>query len=322
MEGQAPLGKRIPGRRATLVLTGIASYRAQHPSNRDKSGYTLSGAISVIIPAHNEESIIESALTTLISGSIGLEVEIVVVANGCSDRTADRARSVPGVVVLEIDSPSKIAALNLGDRAASHFPRVYVDADVSMSSEALAQLWAVLTGDVGARVAAPTMRVDARSASPLVRLYYKAWALSEFRVSGHVGSGVYALSEEGRRRFGSFPDVIADDRYVQQLFDRDERIVLQDAYFTVSAPRNMSSMIARSVRILVGNASLPDEVRSAHGGTSFGRFWKFLRRVLRRPSHWAPFAVYTVAFGIAYVQSKLVLRSGRPVQWRQDRTTR
>ena len=44
-----------------------------------------------------------------------------------------------------------------------------------------------------------------------------------------IGVGVYALSEEGRRRFDEFPEVIADDGYVRMLFSGTERIRVDDA---------------------------------------------------------------------------------------------
>ena len=36
------------------------------------------------------------------------------------------------------------------------------------------------------------------------------------------GAGVYGLSEEGRSRFGDYPDVVAEDLYVDQHFDEHE----------------------------------------------------------------------------------------------------
>ena len=62
------------------------------------------------------------------------QLEIIVACNGCTDETARIARGFDGVTVLELEQPSKAAALNAGDAAASHWPRLYVDADVQISS--------------------------------------------------------------------------------------------------------------------------------------------------------------------------------------------
>ena len=47
--------------------------------------------ISVIIPAHNEESVIARCLEAFVTGAEPGELEAIVVANGCSDATAEIA---------------------------------------------------------------------------------------------------------------------------------------------------------------------------------------------------------------------------------------
>ena len=59
------------------------------------------------------------------------ELDVVVVCNGCTDQTAELARSCGYQVrVVELASASKPAALRIGDAAALAFPRLYLDADV------------------------------------------------------------------------------------------------------------------------------------------------------------------------------------------------
>lgn len=72
--------------------------------------------ISVVIPAHDEESSIVRCLTSLVEGAPPDALEVVVVANGCHDTTAVAARTVEGpITVVEIAEASKVAALNAGD---------------------------------------------------------------------------------------------------------------------------------------------------------------------------------------------------------------
>ena len=54
-----------------------------------------------------------------------------VVANACTDRTAEIAREA-GVRVVEISTPGKANALRLGDAECVTFPRIYVDADIEL----------------------------------------------------------------------------------------------------------------------------------------------------------------------------------------------
>ena len=92
---------------------------------------------SIIIPAHNEEKVIARCLRELTADSALEGAEIFVVCNGCSDKTAEIASQFAGVRAVSIDTASKIAALNEGDRLATQFPRVYLDADVLVSGESL-----------------------------------------------------------------------------------------------------------------------------------------------------------------------------------------
>ena len=63
-------------------------------------------------------------------------LDVVVVANGCSDDTAAVAERA-GVTVIVLPEPGKSAALVVGDAAAVGFPRVYLDADIELPVAAL-----------------------------------------------------------------------------------------------------------------------------------------------------------------------------------------
>src|SRR4051812_17623879 len=106
--------------------------------------------ISIVIPAHNEAAVIARTLRAMTApkpedageaaGKVARldALDIVVVCNGCSDTTAEIARSFgPSVRVIETDVASKPHALNLGDAAATFFPRIYADADVVIAPRAI-----------------------------------------------------------------------------------------------------------------------------------------------------------------------------------------
>ena len=80
---------------------------------------------SVVIPAHNEESVIGRCLEALTSPEVITAapepLEIVVVCNGCTDETAAVAQKFPCVTVIEIPESSKVAALNAGDALLLNF---------------------------------------------------------------------------------------------------------------------------------------------------------------------------------------------------------
>ncbi|WP_246414190.1 glycosyltransferase [Microbacterium thalassium] len=276
--------------------------------------------MSVIVPAHDEGALVRTTLERMLAEAAPGEFEVVVVANGCSDDTAAQARAVPGVEVVEIDRASKIAALNAGDAVATVLPRAYVDSDVAIDTAALRALADALSSPSPARAAAPALRIDSSRSSAAVRAYYRIWALSDYRASGHIGSGVYAVNAEGRARWEAFPDVIADDRFVQQRFLPDERLTLPGHSFTVAASRDMGSHIRRGVRIERGNRALPAQVQLAGQDPAAVRYARLLRRVGARPSLWPSLPAYVYGFGMVQLKARAERRS--PVSWARDDSLR
>lgn len=278
-------------------------------------------AVTVVIPAHNEEALIEGTVHRLLS-SPSSDLAVLVVANGCSDRTVARARAADSRVrVVEVDRASKIAALNAASDHMERYPVAYVDADVIVDGATLLELARRMENTPSALVGAPRMRV-APSRSWWVRQYYRVWELTDYRSAGHVGSGIYMLSKAGRGRFGEFPDLIADDRFVQQLFGPEERLTPEDLTFTVRAPATLSALAGRNARIAAGNMQLTRERPDLAGAQPGVGARALVRRVWRRPGLWVGFVVYSTVYLRAQRRASRLLREPAPVSWSRDETTR
>lgn len=273
----------------------------------------MTARMSIVIPAHDEGALVRTSLERMLADAAPGEFDVVVVANGCSDDTAAQASRVSGVRVIEIPEGSKIAALNAGDRATAVFPRAYVDADVEVTTAALRRLADVLDETAAPRAAAPTLEVDASASSAAVQHHTRIWALSDYRRSGHIGSGIYAVNTAGRRRWGRFPNVVADDRFVQMRFHRSERVTVPDATFRVMAPRDLPTLVRRGTRIELGNRQLP----ASADGSSRGAL---LQRVLRTPRLWRSFPFY--AYGYLMPKVRARLHRGGAVSWDRDTALR
>lgn len=277
--------------------------------------------VSVVIPAHNEENVIGPALSALQDAAAG-ELDIVVVANGCTDATVERARAQGrGVRVIEIDEASKIAALNTGSDRTHTFPVAFVDADVTVSGETLVELARRLDASPDTLVAAPAM-VVLPSSSWLVRQHYRVWELTDYRSQGHIGSGVYLLSEGGRARFDRFPDLIADDLYVQRLFGPGERLTPTDLTFVVRAPGSIAALIRRNTRIAAGNRQLAVAFPDLAPPTGGAGASALLRRAARRPGLWAGVVVYSSVYLTSRRRAKALERRQSTIPWARDETTR
>lgn len=98
--------------------------------------------VSVVVPAHNEEHYIGKCLYAVKSAAKYIapdEVELIVAANRCTDRTAAVARKC-GALVVEDDSKCIAAVRNAGVNDASGEVIVTVDADSLMTKYALAEI--------------------------------------------------------------------------------------------------------------------------------------------------------------------------------------
>jgi glycosyltransferase involved in cell wall biosynthesis len=275
----------------------------------------VSAQLSVVIPAHDEERVLPRLLARLADDRL----EVVVVANGCRDATAAVARAA-GVRVVELSEGSKVAALNAGDVAATVFPRAYVDADIEVDAAALLAV-ADRLRQGPELVASPRLRLDLSDATWPVRAYYAVWELSSFRRRGHIGSGIYALSAAGRGRFGEFPAVIGDDRFVQGRFAPAERATVDGAEFVVRPPRTIGALLARGARIAAGNRELQRTGLAGHAPTRGSSLRELVGAVAPRPGLWGPFLIYLAVQLRTAALADRKLRADDRV-WDRDETSR
>lgn len=272
--------------------------------------------ITVIVPAHNEAAVIARGLEALLRGARPGELDVIVACNGCSDGTAEIARRFgPSVRVIEIETASKIAALNAADEAARGFPRVYVDADVELGIADLRAIAASLQG--GALAAWPTPEMDFSEASWAVRAFYRVWMMLPYnRAGGAVGAGVYALSEQGRARFGRFPDVIADDGFVRFQFAPHERVTVEAAVSRVKPPRTLAGLLRIKTRSRVGQYQLAQ--RYPQQRFSDARGGGALKALLKRPDLWPAACVYLWVNWCSRRRARAKLAAMSSFVWERD----
>lgn len=261
--GELARSYKTGNRHAFLALAGVRSWKklphAITESDTPKDSAAGDGAAfprgAVIIPAHNEAAVIARTLRPLAALAASGAVEVVVACNGCSDATAAIAGTFPGVTVLEISEPSKAAALNAGDAACSLWPRLYLDADIEVTAEALATVFEHLSTD-GALAARPAFRYDTDGADPLVQAYYRARGRLPGLQNHLWGAGAYGVSAAGHRRFPQFPHATADDAFVDSLFGQGEKPVLGATPVVVRTPKSAQELLHTLRRIYRGNEEL------------------------------------------------------------------
>lgn len=280
---------------------------------------------SIVIAAHNEAAVIGRCLDTLLADTAPGEFDVTVVANGCTDATVQVAAERSGVRVLDLAFPGKIGALNAGDEVAVGYPRIYLDADVVVSSAGIRALCAALA-DPSSQVLATTVRreIDVGHSPLPVRCYFAINSrLPVFR-DALFGRGVIALSEDGRGRFGRFPDVIGDDTFVDSLFAVGEKREIDGASTVVAAPRRTRDLVRRLTRVRRANAEIralrPDR-NDSHGVARHraNMSWLF-DVVLHNPALIPAATCYVGITGAAIILTRR--QGGSTAGWARDESSR
>jgi hypothetical protein len=269
-----------------------------------------------VIPAHNEATVIRRCLDVLLAGFAPGELDVVVVCNGCTDGTADIVRSIwPSVRVAEITKASKISALRAADEIAQVFPRLYLDADVTLpAASARVVLDRLRTGP--ALAARPPISYETAGANFLVRSYYRARVRVPSVMNSLWGAGVYGLSAEGRARFGAFPDLMGDDLFVDQQFEQSEIEIVPCAPVLVSVPRRTMDLLRILTRMYQGNRE--NRVCRLQVSTTQSTFRGLVAASLSGPSVAVDAATY---LGIA-VTARVILQILPPAKWARDESSR
>ncbi len=190
---------------------------------------------SVIIPANNEALWMSTCLEAIFASVRIEQLQIIVVANGCTDNTADIARRYTVLAeekgwqldVIELEVGNKLHALNVGDNAALGYLRIYLDADVRVSERLLYQLENALDRDEPAWASG---QLQMAAASRISRAYARFWSKVPFMAKTVPGAGVFGVNEAGRARWDKFPEIISDDMFVRLHFKARERLSVPAGY--------------------------------------------------------------------------------------------
>ncbi|RUS60136.1 glycosyltransferase [Pseudorhodobacter sp. E13] len=259
--------------------------------------------LSVIIPASNEAGYIGACLSALFaSAGVPGGAEAIVVANGCRDDTAAQARAHLAMAeaagwrftVIERAEGGKPGALNAGDAVARGDMRAYLDADVIVSPDLMAQLALALSIDAP-RYATGRAEIP-RARSAVTRAYARFWQTLPFAQSAAPGYGLFAVNGAGRARWGAFPDLISDDTFVRLQFTPAERVGCRASYIwpmiegfdaLVRVRRRQDAGVAQIAELFPG--LLAREAKQKMGAAGL------LRRAVADPAGFAVYAAVSLA---------------------------
>lgn len=246
-------------------------------------------------------------------------LEIVVVANGCTDDTAEVAARYSDVRVVSTPVPNKHHALRLGDENAAGFPRLYVDADVELRTADVRALTEALE-EPGVHAAAPARYTPLDGCPWTVRWYYQIWEQLPVVREGLFGRGVIALTAEGHARIAGLPELMGDDLAASLSFAPGERRVVETARVTVHPPRTLRDLLRRRVRSMTVTTQAANQTELPGARTSTAHLKALLREApLRNGPKLAWFVAVTA---IARARSRRAVKAGDFTTWLRDESSR
>jgi len=254
--------------------------------------------LSVVIPALNEEEAIGPTLARCIAAIPAIyqagmaKVEILVVNDGSTDRTAEIARSFGEVRVIDLpDNRGYGAALAEGFRQATGQWLAFLDADGTCDPSELAALCRTAL-EQGADLVLGS-RLGPRSQMPLLRkLGNRGFALLLGFLCGRpvsdTASGMRVLRRECLRRLGPLPSGL---HFTPSMSAR----ALLDGMRVVEVPITYRERIGRSKLRLLADG------------------WRFLRVILTDVLCYRPERMFLLGFGICLAFG--VLLAAYPVEF-------
>lgn len=242
------------------------------------SGPSFRGPATVVLPVHNEADKIHAKLENLLAQADTLEaLEIIVVADGCTDDTVEIVSRLAsrGVAIrlFELEGRSgKGAALNAGVAVASHEVIIFTDAAIMLEPDALAALVAPL-GDTRVGCVSGEDRVAGDGGESAYGRYELWLRRKESAVASIVGASgcLYAQRKDLVPQFeaGVAPDFLSVLHTVAQGY---RAISEPTAVGYMTATRTLAGEFSRKVRTLIRGMAGLQRYRRLLNPLRFGRF--------------------------------------------------
>ena len=226
--------------------------------------------ISFIVPAHNEQALLDATLDAIHRScrELGLQYEMIVVDDASTDETARIARE-KGARVVSVNHRQIAATRNSGARVAEGEFLFFVDADTTCNPKAVAgALRAMERGAVGG--GAPTW-ADAREAVPLYATLLGSVAVLLPVLAGFTGGAFLFCTREAFRAVGGFNERLfwAEEGVFAMALKRDGKFVVLWQKVTTSGRRFRKvggvHLLGGGLRVLLSPAKMFTQRSSVQG---------------------------------------------------------
>ena len=206
-----------------VVLSALALIQARREGRTIFPAIDADRFVTVMIPAYNEEAVIERSIRTVLA-STDVRIEVIVIDDGSKDRTSEIVRDAfagdPRVRLLTLENGGKARALNRGLDLATGEIVIALDADTQFEPTTIARL-ARWFGDPKLGAVAGNAKVGNRvnlvtrwqALEYITAQNLERRALASLNAMTVVPGAVGAWRLEAIRSVGGYPDdTLAEDQ--------------------------------------------------------------------------------------------------------------
>jgi cellulose synthase/poly-beta-1,6-N-acetylglucosamine synthase-like glycosyltransferase len=234
-------------------------------------------SVSIIIPAYNEEKNIGKCLEAILRQDFGGEMEIIVINDGSTDKTAEIAsRYSVTLIDLQINL-GKANALNTGIKNANGDILIFSDSDSQMSGNAVSSLVRCLKDRQDVQVGAGNVLIDDRDGKSSLIKYFQ---MIEYHTEQEINR--YLQSQSGKVLVCPGPLFAVRRQVTEEILFSDQSVV-EDADFTVHVLKKTMKVVREPEAKVYTEA--PDSIRKWF--IQRKRWWYGNLQLWKIHNHWA-----------------------------------
>ena len=245
-----------------------------HLNNHD-AGYPE--LVSILVPAYNEEKSIGKCLESILDQDYKGQMEIIVVNDGSSDRTAEIVSKYPVKFIDLKVNGGKANALNRAIEEAKGDILIFTDSDSYMSANAVDSLVKCLNNNSDAQMVAGNVFIHDDHGKKRIMKYFQ---MIEYLIEQEITRYLQGL--KGNVLVCPGPLTAVRRKVCEEVKFSDETIV-EDADFTIKALKKSMKIIQEPEAKVYTNA--PETFRAWY--TQRKRWWYGNLQVWRLHKHWA-----------------------------------
>jgi len=233
--------------------------------------------VSVIVPAYNEERTIGKCLESILDQDYEGEMEIIVVNDGSTDRTAEIVSKYPVKFIDLKVNGGKANALNRAIEDAKGDILIFTDSDSFMSVSAVDSLVNCLNVNSDVQIAAGNVFIHDNHGNKRIMKYFQ---MIEYLVEQEITRYLQGLSGSVLVCPGPLTAV---RRSVCNIVRFSDETLVEDADFTIKALKNSMKIIREPDAKVYTHA--PETLRAWYKQRK--RWWYGNLQVWRLHKHWA-----------------------------------